>query len=634
MKRPAKHLLIVALLIGSLLGGRAFGQDKPGGKPAFAGFVVALSADGRMLTLESPPPKKGGEPERRQFVLTPRSRLEYPSLPADGHKPTVGYFAAVWVEDETETIARVRFEQKKGSKPGTDKFTLTARPPRPLRDPAPLSAAIDAAIDRRLAELKIPASPLADDAEFLRRVTLDLTGRIPTYRRTVIFLESNDPNKRSDLINELLASPLFGQHLATSWRNLLAPPEQGVSKSKGGRDTFGPWLAEQFNRRRGWDEIVRDLLTIEGPLKDNPQSAFLLANADNFQPQPNRVTASVASLFWGLSLRCAECHDHPFTSWRQTDFWATAAFFDRLRFTGFKGPGVPSLVDTATDKDRAGEGIVIPASAGKAAGKVIPARFLGAESRPVAGAPRTTFATWATSADNPFFSRAMANRMWAHFFGQGLIRSLDDLESGEPSHPALLRELARELGASGFDLEHLARAICNSKAYQRSSRPVAGNETAADTFCRMALKPLSPEAFYDALTVALSVDKNDPRPNNRGKGVPNDENAWPTREDFAHSFRTQGESGGASAPGLPQVLRLLNGPLLNRGAPIVDRLAVARSSPDIALTELYLTVLSRRPSAEEVGLLSAYLERQKNAQTGYRGVLWMLLNSGEFALNH
>jgi hypothetical protein len=151
----------------------------------------------------------------------------------------------------------------------------------------------------------------------------------------------------------------------------------------------------------------------------------------------------------------------------------------------------------------------------------------------------------------------------------------------------------------------------------------------------MALKPLSPEAFYDALTVALSVDRSDPRASNRGKGAPVDENAWPTREDFAHTFRTQGEAGGlASAPGLPQVLRLLNGPLLNRGAPIVDRLSAARSNPDAALTELYLTVLSRRPSPEEVRLLSAYLGRQKDARSGYRGVMWMLLNSGEFALNH
>jgi hypothetical protein len=524
-----------------------------------------------------------------------------------------------------------------GGKPGTDKVILPARPLLPARDAGPLTRAIDTEIDRRLAERKIPVSPPADDAEFLRRVTLDLTGRIPTYRRTVQFLESSDPDKRRRLIDELLASPAFAQHFATVWRNLLAPPDPvGNTKAKGNRDTFSPWLAEQFQRGRGWDRIVRDLLTAEGPLKDTPQNAFLMANADNFQPLPERVAGSAAALFWGLQLRCAECHNHPFTAWKQTDFWATAAFFGRLRFTGFKGPGVPSLVEVEPEKVRGTVGIEIGPLSGKAAGQFVEARFLQGATPPLParGALRPDFAAWAASADNPWFARATANRVWAHFMRRGLIESLDDLESSEPSHPELLQKLARELIAGDFRLDHLARAICNSQAYQRSSRPLPGNEDDHESYSRMALVPLSPEALYDSLAVVMAVDKNAQW--GKGKNTAKREGTptWPARDEFARAFRSQGQTGSGVAMGLPQLLELLNGPLLNQGAPVVEKLAATNSDHAAGLTELYLTVLSRRPGAEEVRVLSAYLDRRKDARVGYRGVLWMLLNSGEFALNH
>jgi hypothetical protein len=217
---------------------------------------------------------------------------------------------------------------------------------------------------------------------------------------------------------------------------------------------------------------------------------------------------------------------------------------------------------------------------------------------------------------------------------RGLIQSLDDLESGEPSHPDLLSKLASELTASGFDLEHLARGICNSKAYQRTSKPLPGNEADHDSYSRMALEPLSPEALYDSLAVVMAVDKNNPGGKGNKTAKQEGEPTWPTRDEFVRVFRSQGQTGSGAAPGLPQVLELLNGPLLNQGAPVVEKVCATNPDQATGLTELYLTVLSRRPSAEEVKVLSAYLDRRKDARTGYRGVLWMLLNSGEFALNH
>jgi ferric-dicitrate binding protein FerR (iron transport regulator) len=545
--------------------------------------------------------------------------------PEEGKKP---------VKEKKPADGSARFQ--KGKAPEKEVIDLTTRP-APSRDAKPLAGAIDAEIDRLLAEREVQPSPPADDAEFLRRAFLDLTGRVPTYRQAVAFLGDTSADKRSRLIDSLLASRAFGEHFGTVWRHLLAPPDYTFSTKGLQRDTFSPWLADQINAGRGWDAIVRDLLTAAGPVKDTPQAAFLMANADNFQPRPERIAGSVASRFWGVQLRCAECHDHPFAHWKKADFWGTAAFFDRLRFTGFKGGVVPSLVEGAAPEPEKRKGKGEPAEKQPAA--VVKARFLGGAepALPETGAIRPTFAAWATSAENPFFARATSNRLWAHFFGRGLAQPLDDMEGGRLSHPALLQRLSRELVDAGFDLKHLARAICTSRAYQRTSRPLPGNETDRVAFSHMALKPLSPEALYDALVVTTSIDKTEAyqRRPGKGKGQSNAEPDWPTRDEFARVFRVAGQ-GDEAAPtaGIPQVLRLLNGPMLNGPSPLVERLVAEELPVAEALDRLYLSVLTRKPTAEEVEQLSAYVARRKEVREGYRGVLWVLLNSGEMAVNH
>src|SRR5262249_25969675 len=154
-------------------------------------------------------------------------------------------------------------------------------------------------------------SPPGDDPEFLRRAFLDITGRIPSLERTTAFLDSRDPDKRDRLIEELLASAAYGQHFGTMWRNLIVP-RSGIS-AKTSADTFSPGLAERFNGGVGWNRVVFELLTAEGEVR-NPQTTFILANSENFQPQPNQLAASSSRLFLGVQLQCAECHDHPFTT--------------------------------------------------------------------------------------------------------------------------------------------------------------------------------------------------------------------------------------------------------------------------------------------------------------------------------
>jgi hypothetical protein len=565
-----------------------------GKKPGLAGTVKALAADGKSFTLAMLN-KKTGESTTLDIRIGDETKI---ATGKEEAKLAVGQAVVVWLEKNSRNVARMvqvvpaakpgkkpvkpnEPEKKKPAnevqKPAPDKKKPAAddkppkppaqKPAKPVRDPAPMAAVIDAEVDRHLSAIKVPAAPLADDAAFLRRVSLDLTGRIPTHDRAVAFLDSKDPQKRRKLIDELLDSPAYGQHFATIWRNLIVPRNDGTTKGQP-RDVFSGWLAEQFNDDRGWDAIVRDMLLAEGPIKDMPQSTFLMANAENFRPQANVVAGSVARLFWGINLRCAECHNHPFADWKQSDFWGTAAFFGKLQFTGFKGGGSPILTESAAVavslKSKKGQpggpvargsGIVIPVEAGKSAGRLVKARFLRGEEPALDEKEpfRPRFAAWTTGADNPWFARAAVNRMWAHFFGRGLVHPLDALDTAAPSHPELMNRLTQEFVSSGFDLKHLARDIVSSKAYQRSSDPVAGNESDTTAFSHMAVKVLSPEVVYDSLTVLFAVDKTFFTKKQGAKGKAS---AIPeqSREQFARFFRL-GEAADPTeyTQGIPQL---------------------------------------------------------------------------------
>jgi hypothetical protein len=505
-------------------------------------------------------------------------------------------------------------------------------------DPLSVAALIDRAVDQRLAEARLPASPAADDPEFLRRVTLDITGRIPTLGRATGFLDDRDSDRRRSLIDELLSSREYAQHFASIWGNRLAPPN--AVKGKPPPDRFGPWLAEQFQRNRGWDQIVSDLLTADGDMARTPQTAFITANSEHFRPQPSLLAGSAARYFLGVQLRCAECHDHPFAAWKQTDFWGTAAFFGRLRNTSKKGP--PFILTEALDPEAwsAPAGIItIPSGSGKAAGQVVRARYLrGKEaSLPEDGRLRAVFAAWVTAPENPYFANALVNRTWAHFFGRGLVNPVDDFRDGNPaSHPEVVQLLADEFRASGYDLKHLIRCICNSRTYQHSSRPLPANEKDRELCSHMAVKPLSAEAFYDSLVVVLTASKAAPGSGKSKVKVPAPKTLPPeARDDFVRFFRAQGGTEATEfVQGIPQFLKRLNGDLFNGGAPLIDQLLRSGASREEILTNLYLATLARRPTAAEVGLLSNYVSRQQDPQQGYAGALWILLNSGEFVLNH
>jgi hypothetical protein len=494
---------------------------------------------------------------------------------------------------------------------------------------SPLTARVDQLLAQKLRAEKVPASPRADDAEFLRRVTLDLTGVIPTADKAAAFLASKDPNKRARLIDELLASPRFGRHLADLWQDLL------LARSSDNRRlqtaAFGKWLENNFNANKPWDAFVRELLTASGNQDAQPAVTYFLSNSS-----VDKITDNVTRTFLGVQLQCAQCHNHPFTGWKQTEYWGMAAFFMKVQVGNVrkaaKNGGSAGVTETARPAKRNKKNALPPSA------KIVPAKFLqGSEPALRPAQPyRPVLAGWITSLQNPFFARAMVNRVWAQLFGRGLVNPVDDMHEGNtPSHPQLLKELTAALVASGFDLKALYRTLCNSQAYQRTSRPVEGEDAEAALYSRMAIKVLSPEQLFDSLTQVAGSSGNSKARGAKGakKVQAKGKKQGGPRAAFVAAFRLdEGADPTEYQAGIPQALRLMNSQQFNTSA-LVNGLVQSGKSPEQAIERLYLTALARHPRPAEKSKLLAHVEKVGPRQA-YGDIAWALLNSSEFSLNH
>ena len=493
-----------------------------------------------------------------------------------------------------------------------------------------IASLIDAAIEARLKNEKQTAANLADDAEFLRRAYLDITGRIPAADKATAFLDDNSPGKRAKLIEDLLAAPEYGRYFGS----LLAAKITAEEPAR--RVVLEKWLGEQFNAGKGWDTIVRELLTATGA---GPETAFIMSNVDNNVPQPEKLAGATSRIFLGQQLQCAECHNHPFTDWKQTDFWAMAAFFSRTamqKAPAGLGESEKPINRPGLMKDAMGAVIPISATAGKAAGANVQAKFLQGEQPKLddKGPFRPALAEWVASAHNPYFAEAAVNRIWAHFFGRGLVNPIDDMSpENPPSHPEVLHALADEFRASGFDIKHLIRCLTATHAYQRTSK---GNTLSDDPlFGRMAVKVMLAEALYDSLTQATGLKDIEIAAyistGGRG-GQPKDKSA--ARSKFIRFFNTRELDASLTefTHGIPQALGLLNSTVFNKPTPIVTQLVKDKATPEKAIETLFLATLTRRPNTAETKLLTDLVARKTDPTAAYTSVLWILLNSPEFIL--
>ncbi len=475
---------------------------------------------------------------------------------------------------------------------------------------------IDERIDERLKAAAIPASAAAADAEFIRRVYLDLQGVVPPAEHVRSFLDDDTPDKRSKLIDQLLADPRFAAHLADIWDDYLIPAADDLLSSK---PRLTEWLEESF-RSKSWDRIAQELITASGHRDENAAVTYLLKGRQTLTPA--EMTDLVSQYFLGVRLNCAQCHDHPFAGWTQNDYWGVAALFTQIQYTDRRQLKSGVIRDEpAVDLSKLDD-----------ADKLRTPRFLdGTQPQTGRDVPhRQTLARWVTSSENPYFARAMVNRMWSQFFGRGLVEPVDDMHEGNPpTHPELLDELTERFVASGFDLRDLCRAICNSATYQRTSMPAPSNEQDATLYSRMTVKVLTPEQFYDSLLVVM------PATSERKRFGGNDD----PREEFVRFFRSEGEPNPtAYERGIPQTLRMMNSPQLF--SPLSESAAVRRiiepaTSAAEAIERLYLHVLARRPTDDERRVLDNYLTRHPGErEQAYAEILWALINGSEFSLNH
>jgi hypothetical protein len=492
---------------------------------------------------------------------------------------------------------------------------------------------IDEEIDRKLAEQKIPASPQADDAEFVRRVTLDLIGRVPTAAEAVAFLDDKTADKRARLIDDLLGRPEYGRHFGILWQNRIVP--LNGENTREFNKTLFVWLAEGFNANRPWGQTVSALLLAEGELGKEPTLGFYLSPANQVDRyvQPERVAGSVAQLFLGVNLRCAQCHNHPFAKWKQTEFWGVAAFFGRVGYT--KEAKEKRLVESAKiiTKDGAPMASARPDATIQIPGKekIVKARFLEGDEPALDPNEsfRGAFVKWLVSAENHRFAAAASNRLWAHFFGRGIVNPADDIhDDNPPTHPELLKLLAAEFAASGHDQKHLIRCLCNSKAYQRSSRPLPENKADRELYSHMTLKQLSPEVLWDSLAMIMDgrmIDRD------LVKSV-----ADPGRGFWVMSFNSQeaGEDATRYTHGVPQTLKMLNSGLMHANSPTVRAVLKDKLTWEQSSELIYLTALARRPTPDELKLWEKYRDEVKNPERTYRTMLWTLANTSEFVFNH
>jgi hypothetical protein len=335
------------------------------------------------------------------------------------------------------------------------------------------------------------------------------------------------------------------------------------------------------------------------------------------------LTDLTSRYFMGLRLNCAQCHDHPFVDWKQQDYWGVAAFFTQIQTPGRPkqvyqlGVKDDSAITLASLKDGAPDGFLLR-----------PPTFLGGEELPAdPKTNRSALAQWLTSPQNPYFAQAMVNRTWWRLFGRGFVQPVDDMHAANPpSHPELLELLSRRFAESGFDLKFLTRAIVLSRAYQRTSRPGDAPQQQADLFGRMSIKVLSAGQLYDSLVTVFG-------PPAKTRGV---DARSGSRAEFIGFFGEDGDPDPtAYRRGIPHLLRQMNSGQFGRNIEgVVRQAARPDRSPDEVTEELFLTILSRRPTAEEQRLLRHHVKQSDSAATACRELAWSLMMTSEFSLNH
>jgi hypothetical protein len=499
-----------------------------------------------------------------------------------------------------------------------------------------LAAEIDAHLSRRWEAEQVVAAPVTDDASFMRRVSLDLVGKIPSVADLHAFLSDPAPDKRRQLVDRLLGSPGYVVNFAHVWRAIMMPSAEGDMQFQYLIPGFEAWLRRRLTEDVAYDELTREILTVSLDPRNNLNPYVTQGNLSPVgfyqgrELKPENLAAGTARIFLGVRIECAQCHDHPFDDWKREQFWSYAAFFTGMdRDAGGERGMLGSLREMFDRRE-----LVIPGT-----GQRVKAAFLnGTESRlDNRESSRKNLADWVVAADNPYFARTAANRLWGHFFGIGIVNPVDDFNADNvPSHPELLDQLGREFAAHRFDMKFLIRAITASRAYQLSSRRTHPSQEDARLFARMPLKGLTAEQLFDSIAQATGYYSpfavRDPF-SMQNDGV---------RTEFLQLFGNTRDAVTEQQTTILQALTMMNGEFVNDATGLAKSatLSAIAEFPHMSTAErieaLYLASLSRPPRNEERERLVRYVDEGGPAHDPKKAlgdVFWALLNSSEFLLN-
>jgi len=485
---------------------------------------------------------------------------------------------------------------------------------------------IDTLVHAKLRKLRIIPSELCSDEEFLRRVFLDITGTMPSLEDHDQFLADADPLKREQLVDQLLQRKEFVDIWVMKWAELLQVRTIANRVEKKPMLAYYNWLKEKIANNTPTDKMVQELLGSRGGSFASPATNYYQTETETL-----KVAENVAQVFMGMRIQCTQCHNHPFDRWTMDDYYGFAAFFAQIgRKTGedpretiiFNSGGgeVKHLVD----------------------GRVMKPKFLGGIEPDLTGRDRReVLAQWLASSENPYFAKNLANIVWSHFFGRGIIQEVDDVRvSNPPVNAELLDELAKRFTEYNYDFRKLVRDICTSRTYQLSTKTNETNESDHRNFAHSELRRIRAEVLLDCISIVTTTQDKFP-------GLPVGARAVQiadgnTATYFLTTFgRASRESVCACEvkmePNLSQALHLINGDTTNakiqQGKIVPTRLTEGKAVPEV-ITELYLRCFSRRPSEEELASLTALVAEQGNSQEALEDVFWSLLNSREFLFNH
>jgi len=592
------------------------------------------------------------EPSRMTMAKKAKQQLKVTAKYSDGSERDVTELALYEANDKAMATAGEKGLVETSDLPGNvavmvrysgkvSVFSVSIPLGAPVENLPATSNFVDELVFQNLKEIGVPPSPVSDDATFLRRVTLDIAGRLPTIEEAAAFAADTNADKRDRVIDALLDSPDYADYFANKWATLLKNRRESKADITA-NFAFHSWVRDSLLANKPYDQFVREILAATGTIVENPPVAWYKR-----VKLPEQQLEDVAQLFLGVRMQCAQCHHHPFERWSQGDYYSLAAFFSQVgrKPTAIAGEdlifhkrGTAQYVNKKTEQP------VKPAGLGGPSLEVAPDDD-----------PRLQLADWMAQESNPFFAKVLVNRYWKHFFKKGLVEPEDDLrDTNPPTNPELLDALAKHFIESDFDLKEAIRVIVSSKTYQLSAQPNEHNAVDHQNFSHFYPKRLQAEVLLDAvdcLTGATTSFADLPM-GTRAVALPdNSYNSSAFLKVFGRpDAASVCECERVQSSSLAQSLHLMNssevkGKLATAGGR-ADRLAKSEEEDAKKIHEIYLAAFSRPPTGEELSIAESHINIPRTDSAGkpiapatakkmaYEDLLWAIMNTKEFLYNH